>query len=89
MQRNLSSFAGKLSKEAKTRCKREIGMMGGLDPVERCVERRFHQFRSQRPGCLFSLTKVLTAIQFKTQKSLEGYCQFLCDWVKDVRLWKV
>ena len=37
MQRNLSSFAGKLSKEAKIRYKKEIGMIGGLDPFERCV----------------------------------------------------
>ena len=51
MQRNLSSIAGKLSKKAKIRYKKEIGMIGGLDPFERCVERRFHQYRSQRPGC--------------------------------------
>ena len=89
MQRNLSSFPGKLSKEAKTRYKREIGMIGGLGRRERCVERRFHQYSSQRPGCLFSLTNVLTTTLFKTHKSLEAYYQFLCDWVTDVRLWKV
>ena len=64
-------------------------MIGGLDPFERCAERRFHQYRSQRPGCLFSLTKVLTTTQFKTHKYLEAYYQFLCGWVKDVSLWKV
>ena len=51
MQRNLSSFTGKLSKEAKIRYKKEIGMIGGLDPLERCVEGRFYPYRSQRPGC--------------------------------------
>ena len=89
MQRNLSSFAGKLSKEAKTRYKREIGMIGGLDPFECCVERRLHQYRSQRPGSLFSLAKVLTMHHTIQDKEVFFYYQFLCDWVKDVRLLKV
>ena len=44
MQRNLSSFAGKLSKKAKTRYKKKIGIIGGLDRFERRVERRVHQY---------------------------------------------
>ena len=51
MQRNLSSFAAKLSKEAKIRYKKEIRIIGGLDPFQRCVVRRFYQYRSQRPRC--------------------------------------
>ena len=51
MQRNLSSFAGKLSKDAKIRYKKEIGMIGGLDQFQCCVEKMFHQYRSQQPGC--------------------------------------
>ena len=52
MQRNLSSFAGKLSKEAKIRYKKEIGMIGGLHPFERCVGEEVPPVESQRPAWL-------------------------------------
>ena len=31
----------------------------------------------------------VTAKQFKAHKSMEGYNQFVCGWVKDVKAWSV
>ena len=34
-------------------------------------------------------TSFVTAKQFKAHKSMEGYNQFVCGWVKDVKAWSV
>ena len=34
-------------------------------------------------------TSFVTAKQFKDHKSMEGYNQFVCSWVKDVNAWSV
>ena len=87
----LSSYAGSLPDEARSRYLNKIGKIGGIDPfctsalgdLERCDD------CPPVDACdllsyLVVRTSFLSKEQFVARKGLEAYNQFVCGWVKEV-----
>ena len=82
-----------LPEDAKARYRSKLQLIGGLDPfssplgepvdvvppVEAC----------DLVAYLVLQTSFLTSKQFKARKSLEAYNQFVCGWVKEVKVWDI
>ena len=80
MSSTLSSYADGLSVEAKSRYLDKIAVIGGIDPF------RSSTFSHDSPSVdacdllsyLVLKTSFITAEQFRAQKGLEAYNQFVC-----------
>ena len=89
----LSSYGEKLPTEAKARYLDKLTSIGGVDPF--CISKNDCLSCSLPPvdasdivSYLVLQTSFVTAKQFKAHKSMEGYNQFVCGWVKDVLAFK-
>ena len=67
-------------------------MINGRDPFAGCPEGPSGAVPPVEASDLVSYlvlqTSFISPKQFKARKSLEAYNQFVCGWVKDVRMWK-
>ena len=92
MSQNLSAYAQGLPSEAKIRYLEKISMIGDVDPFVgppgECVNVIPPVEASDLVSYLVLQTSFVTAKQFKAHKSMEAYNQFVCGWVKEVKVWK-
>ena len=86
----LSSYAEKLSEEAKKRYQDKLKVISSIDPF--LLQAGTHSGEtSSLPRCrsyLVLQTNFITAKQYKSHKSLEAYNQFVCGWIKEVHAWR-
>ena len=84
----LSSYTESLRGEAKIRYPEKISAVDGIDLFYGCVGEPVEAVPSVEASDLVPhlvlQTNFLTAKQFKAQKSLEAYNQFVCGWIKDM-----
>ena len=93
----LSSYAEKLSLEAKQRYREKLSAISGVDPFTLQVGKRSGPLEAAESlpqvdaadlvSYLVLQTNFITAKQFKSHKSLEAYNQFVSGWVKEVNSW--
>ena len=88
----LSTYAEMLSGDARDRYQEKISLVGGWDPFlgpqgenTDCVP---PVESSDLVSYMVLQTSFLTAKQFKAYKGLESYNQFVCGWVKEVKVWR-
>jgi len=91
----LSSYASKLTDEAKSRYLVKIQLIGEVDPFCSSTLGYLEQTDDCPPvdACdllsyLVLRTSFITTEQFVARKGLEAYNQFVCGWVKEVTTWK-
>ncbi len=91
----LSPYAEQVASDAKERYKEKIIIISGLDPffgpllaLGVCTETVPSVEASDLVSYLVLQTCFPTAKQFKPHKSMEAYNQFVCGWVKEVKIWK-
>ena len=87
----LSNYGENLPPVAKRRYMEKLKLILGIDPF--CLSSVEHQSSVLPPvdasdivSYLVLQTSFVTAKQFKAHKSMEGYNQFVCGWVKDVQV---
>ena len=87
----LSSYGENLPPDAKLHYMEKLELILGIDPF--CLSSVEHQSSVLPPVdasdivlYLVLQTSFVTAKQFKVHKSMEGYNQFVCGWVKDVQV---
>ena len=88
----LSAYAEKLTGDARDRYIEKISLVGGWDPFTGPQGESTGSVPPVEAGDLVSYlvlqTSFLTAKQFKAYKGLESYNQFVCGWVKEVKVWR-
>ena len=86
--KNLSVYAESLSEEAKTCYKEKLNIFDRFNPFTRTAGELADCLPPVEATDIVSYlvlqTSVRTAKQFKAQKSLEAYNQFVSGWVKEV-----
>ncbi len=84
----LSPYAEQVASDAKERYKEKIsGLDPFLGPLGACTETVSSVEASDLVSYLVLQTRFLTAKQFKAHKSIEAYSQFVCGWVREVKIW--
>ncbi len=81
----LSPYAKQVASDAKERYKDLDPFLG---PLGACTETVPSVEASDLVSYLVLQTRFLTAKQFKAHKSMEAYNQFVCGWVKEVKIWE-
>ena len=89
----LSNYGENLATEAKARYLDKLRIIGSVDPL--CISTVSCESCALPPvdasdivSYLVLQTSFVTAKQFKAHKSMEGYNQFVCGWVRDVQAYK-
>ena len=82
-----------LSEDAKARYRSKLELIGGIDPFSSPLGEPVDDVPPVESCDLVAYlvlqTSFLTIKQFKARKSLEAYNQFVCGWIKEVKVWDI